>query len=79
MVQCNMEDTSHFRDEESDGQKDRETLPDLMTTVGILKTNNERIVRDQPKQAELNAMLLQNWSEIQKHLQQGPSNAELQQ
>jgi hypothetical protein len=46
-VQCNMEDTSHFRDEESDGQRDRETPPYLMATVRSLKEDNERLMRAQ--------------------------------
>jgi hypothetical protein len=36
-------------------------------------------MRAQAEQEEMNAVLLQSLSEIQKHLQQGPSNAELQQ
>jgi hypothetical protein len=39
-----MEDTSHFRDEESDGRRDRETPPDLMATVRSLKEDNERLI-----------------------------------
>jgi hypothetical protein len=79
MVQHSMEDTSHFRDEESDGRRDRETPPYLVATVRSLKVDNERLMRAQDEQEELNAVLLQSLFEIQKHLQQGPSNAELQQ
>jgi hypothetical protein len=74
-----MDDLSHLRDEESDGRRDRETPPDLMATVRSLKVDNERLMRAHAEQEELNAVLLQSLSEIQKHLQQGPSNAELQQ
>jgi hypothetical protein len=74
-----MDDLSHLRDEESDGRRDRETPPYLMATMRSLKADNERLMRAHAEQAELNAVLLQSLSEIQKHLQQGPSNAELQQ
>jgi hypothetical protein len=40
-----MEDTSHFRDEESDGWRDRETPPDLMAIVISLNADNERLMR----------------------------------
>jgi hypothetical protein len=69
MVQHSMDDTSHLRDEESDGQRDRETPPYLMDTVRSLKADNERLMRAQDEQAELNAVLLQSLYEIQKHLQ----------
>jgi hypothetical protein len=70
-VQHSMEDTSHFRDEESDGWRARETPPDLVAIVRSLKEDNERLMRAQDEQEELNAVLLQSFSEIQKHLQQG--------
>ena len=79
MVQCSMEDTSHLRDEESDSQRDRETPPDLVAIVRSLKVENERLMRAQDEQEELNAVLLQILSDIQKHVQQGPSNAQQQQ
>jgi hypothetical protein len=44
-VQCSMDDTSHLRDKESDGQRDRETPPYLMATVRSLKEDNERLMR----------------------------------
>jgi len=47
MVQCSMEDTSHFRDEEYEGQRDRETPSDLVAIVRIMKEYNERLMRDQ--------------------------------
>jgi hypothetical protein len=73
-----MEDTSHLRDDESNGRRDRETPSDLMANVRILKADNERLMRDHVEQTELNAVLLEILSVIQKHLQQGPNNAELQ-
>jgi hypothetical protein len=79
MVQHSMDDLMHLRDEESDGRRDRETPPDLMATVRSLKVDNERLMRAHAEQEELNAVLLQSLSEIQNHLQQGPSNVELQQ
>jgi hypothetical protein len=48
-VQHSMEDTSHFRDEESDGRRARETPPDLVATVRSLKEDNERLMRAQAK------------------------------
>jgi hypothetical protein len=47
MVQHNMEETSHFRDEEYDGRRARETPPDLVATIRSLKVDNERLMRDQ--------------------------------
>jgi hypothetical protein len=79
MVQHSMDDTSHLKDEESDGWRDRETPPYLMAIVISLNEDNERLMRAQAEQTELNAILLQSLLEIQKHLQQGPSNAKLQQ
>jgi hypothetical protein len=40
-----MEDISHFKDEESDGQRARETPPNLVATVTSLKADNERLMR----------------------------------
>jgi hypothetical protein len=53
-----MEDTSHFQDEESNGKRARETPLDLVATIRILKANNERLMRSQAEQAELNVVLL---------------------
>jgi hypothetical protein len=39
-----MEDTPHLIDEDSDGQRARETPPDLVATVKILKEDNERLM-----------------------------------
>jgi hypothetical protein len=77
MVQHNMDETLHLKDEESDDQRDWETPPDLMATIRSIKIDNERLMRAQAEQGELNAVLPWILSVIQKHLQQGPSNAEL--
>ena len=79
MVQHIMDKTLYLRDEEFDGQRDRETPPYLMVIVRSLKEDNERLMRSHAKQVDLNAILLQSLSKIEKHMQQGPSNAELQQ
>jgi hypothetical protein len=49
-----------------------------MATVRILKAYNERLMRDHVEHAELNTVLLESLSKIQKNMYQGPSNAELQ-
>jgi hypothetical protein len=43
-----------------------------------LKENNYRLMRSHAEQMDLNVVLLQSFSEIKKHLQQGPNNVELQ-
>ena len=58
MVQSNMDDLSHIRDEYFDGQRDRETPPDLMVTVRSPKEDNERLMRAHDEQAQMNAILL---------------------
>jgi hypothetical protein len=75
MLHHNMDDTSHLIDKECDGWRDKETPPDLMATVRILKANNERLMRSHARSTELNAILPQILSEIQKKLLQGPNNA----
>jgi hypothetical protein len=49
MVQHSMDDLLHLRDEESDGQRDRETPPNLMAMVRSLKEDNERLMRAHSK------------------------------
>jgi hypothetical protein len=57
MVQLNMEETSHFRDKESDDRRARETPPYLVETIRSMmkdeirsyKENNENIIRAQEK------------------------------
>jgi hypothetical protein len=63
-----MEDTSHFIDEEYDGQRARETPPDLVSTIIIMKVDNDRLMRALFEQEDMNAMLLQSLSKIHKQL-----------
>jgi hypothetical protein len=53
-VQHSMKDTSHFRDENSNGRRARETPPNSVVTIRILKSDNERLMRAQAKHEELN-------------------------
>jgi hypothetical protein len=62
---------SHNRDEESDKRRAVETPPDLAETVRSLmdelhscKADNERLIKEQEKQMEINAVLLQSLSYI---------------
>jgi hypothetical protein len=71
---------SHNREEESDERRVVETPPDLVETIISLmeesqscKANNERLIKEQEKQTEINAVLLQILSNIQRQLQHGPS------
>jgi len=66
-----MEGTSHIRDEESYERRAIETPLDLAETVRSLKAelqsyrvDNEKLIRVQEKQIELNAVLLQSLSEV---------------
>jgi hypothetical protein len=68
-------DGSHNRDEESDERRVVETPPDLAETVRSLmvelqscKADNERLIKEQEKQMEINAVLLQSLSDIQRQL-----------
>jgi hypothetical protein len=73
MVTCHeVGDGSHNRDKESDERRVVETPPDLAETVRSLgvelksfKANNERLIKEQEKQKEINAVLLQILSDIQ--------------
>jgi hypothetical protein len=47
MVQYSMEDTSHFRDEESNDRRAKETPLDFVATVKSIKVENERLMRAQ--------------------------------
>jgi hypothetical protein len=44
-VQHSMEDTSHLKDEEYDGERAKETPPDLVATIKSMKADNERLMR----------------------------------
>jgi hypothetical protein len=78
-------ESSHNREEESDERRVVETPPYLAETVRILmeelqscKADNERLIKEQEKQTEINAVMLQILSYIQRQLQHGPmaSNVE---
>jgi hypothetical protein len=61
-----------YRDEESDERRAIRTPPDLAETVRSLmvelqscKADNERMMKEQEKQTEINAVLLQSLSDLQ--------------
>jgi hypothetical protein len=63
---------SRKRDEESDKRRAMGTHPNLVDTVRSLmvelqscKTDNERMMKEQEKQTEINAVLLQSLSDLQ--------------
>jgi hypothetical protein len=67
---------SHNRDEESDERRVVGTPPDLVETVRSLmvelqscKADNERMMKEQEKQTEINAVLLQSLSDLQRKMQ----------
>ena len=66
---------SHNRDEESNERRAVGTPPDLDETVRSLmvelqscKADNERMIKEKEKQMEINAVLLQILSDIQRQL-----------
>jgi len=66
-----MEEGSHNREEEFDERRVVETPQDLAKTIRslmvdlqIFKTNNERLMKEQEKQTEINVVLLQILSDI---------------
>jgi hypothetical protein len=70
---------SHNRDEDSDERRAVGTPPDLaknvrslMVELHICKANNERMIKEQEKQMEINAVLLQSLSNIQGKFQHEP-------
>jgi hypothetical protein len=70
---------SHNRDEESDERRAIGTPPDLAETVRSLmvelqscKADNERMMKEQEKQTEINAVLLQSLSDLQRQMQHEP-------
>ena len=73
MVQHSMEEIFHFQDEEYENERDIETPPDSVAIVRSMEANNEILIRALAKKVELNVVLLQSLSKIQKHLQQGPT------
>jgi hypothetical protein len=72
MVTCHeVGDSSHNKYYESDKRRVVETPPDfdetirsLMEEIYICKSNNERLIKDQEKQMEINAFLLQSLADI---------------
>jgi hypothetical protein len=74
-----MGEGSHNRDEESDERRAIGTPPDLAETVRSLmvelqscKDDNERMMKEQEKQTEINAVLLQSLSDLQRQMQHEP-------
>jgi hypothetical protein len=74
-----MGEGSHNRDEESDERRSIGTPPDLAETVRSLmvelqscKADNERMMKEQEKQTEINAVLLQSLSDLQRQMQHEP-------
>jgi hypothetical protein len=70
---------SHNRDEESDERRAMGTPLDLVETVRSLmvelqscKANNERMMKEQEKKTEINAVLLQSLSDLQRQMQHEP-------
>ena len=75
-------DGSHNRDEDSDERRVVETPPDLAETIRSLivelqswKADNERLIKEQEKETEINAILWQSLSDIQRQLQHGPDTS----
>jgi hypothetical protein len=83
MVTCQeVGDSSHNRDEDSDKRRAVETPPDLAETVRSLmvklqscKDDNEILIKEKEKKIEINAVLLQSLSDIQRKLQHGPATS----
>jgi hypothetical protein len=66
-------ESSHNREEEFDERRAVKTPPDLAKTVRSLmaelqscKADNERLIKEQENQIEINAVLLQSLSDIQR-------------
>jgi hypothetical protein len=73
---------SHKKDEESDKRRVVETPIDLADTVISLmvelqscKADNERLIKEKEKQTEINAVLLQSLSDMQRQLQHEPDTS----
>jgi hypothetical protein len=74
-----MGEGSHNRDEESNERRVARTPPDLVKTVRSLmvklqryKADNERMMKEQEKQTEINAVLLQSLSNLQRQMKHEP-------
>jgi hypothetical protein len=66
-------ESSHNREEESDERRAVETPQDLaeivrslMVELQICKADNERLIKEQEKKTEINAILLQSLLDIQR-------------
>jgi hypothetical protein len=75
-------DGSRNRDKESNERRVVETTPDLAETMRSLmvelqscKADNERLIKEKEKKMEINAVLLQSLSDIQRQLQDGPDTS----
>jgi hypothetical protein len=74
-----MGEGSHNRDEEYEKRRAIGTPPDIAETVRSLmvelqscKADNERMMKEQEKQTEINAVLLQSLSDLQQKMQHEP-------
>jgi hypothetical protein len=74
-----MGEGSHNRDEESDERRAIGTPPDLAETVRSLmvelqscKADNERMMKEQENQTEINAVLLQSLFDVQRQMKHEP-------
>jgi hypothetical protein len=75
-------DGSHNRDKESDEWRAigtpldlAETVRSLMVELQSCKANNKRMIKEQEKQTEINAALLQSLSDIQRQFQHEPGTS----
>jgi hypothetical protein len=75
-------DGSHNRDKEYDERRVVETPLDLVETLRILiaklhscKADNERLIKDKEKKMEINVVLLQILSDIQRQLHHEPATS----
>jgi hypothetical protein len=80
MTHQELGESSHNREEEYDERRVVEIPPNLVETVRSLmeelqsyKDDNERLIKEQEKKTEINAVLLQSLSDIQRRLQHGPT------
>ena len=74
-----MGEGSHNRDKDSDERREIGTPPNLVETVRSLmvelqsyKADNERMMKEQEKQTEINAVLLKSLSDLQRQMQHEP-------
>ena len=72
---------SHNRDEESNKRREIgtpldlvETMRSLMVELQSYKADSKRMIKEQEKQTEINAVLLQSLSDLQRQMQHEPEN-----